>query len=258
MSKLAIFIHYKEEGDIPKNVQYYLDEIRKYFDNIIFITNKREISNISDFYNNDILEFDNEGYDFGSLYKALNTIDYSIYSHIGVFNDSNIILNPLNEIFNWGFNSGNNFWGITDCYLTNVMNDYKYHIQSHFMIFDKITVKYFYDYLNDTKIYNYFNVDIPIRDLRLKIIDLYEIGFTQYLLTKEVKIEAYYKSNIRNPLNMHIDEWDKLIEQGYPFIKKKIVYNTFDKIYEKPTYLMFKDINIIEFLKNKNIKYAIE
>jgi len=257
MSKLAIFIHYRSEGEIPINVKYYLNELKLYFDDTILVTNNREISNLNEFYNNNILVFNNEGYDFGSLYKALNAIDYSIYSHIGVFNDSNIILNPLNKILDWGFNSNNNFWGITDCYLTNIPNIYTYHIQSHFMVFDNIAIKHLYNYLNDNKIYNLFNTDISVRELRLKIIDTYEIGLTQYLLFNNIKIESYFKSDNKNPINMHIDEWDKLIEQEYPFIKKKIVNNSFDILTERQTYEKFKKLDIINYLNILHTKYRI-
>jgi len=244
MRTLAIFVHYSEKDYIPEYVLTYIKELKKYFNDIILATNNRNITNIFQINKLDSVKcflFKNEGYDFGLFYKSLHSTDLEIYDRISFINDSNILLKPLTEVFKWGNNQNIDVWGLTDSY-ENVPNSKhidSYHIQSHFLVFEKKSISSLLDFFDFIKFEEVFKLNLSKRELWLKIVEDCEIGISQYMLSKGLKIGAMYqcedfvKSGNYKSINIHMKMWRELLQENYPLIKKKIITKAFDPIYEK-------------------------
>lgn len=233
MNSICLFVHYSTKESLPYYVVIYVNELARFFDELRLITNKRKIDNLSCLNDNISIQFEkNEGYDFGKIYKGLKAIEPTNYKTIAFINDSNVIINKLDAVFEWGKNNQSDFWGIIDSnekpwFSTNKDN---YHIQSHFMVLNENAISLLTEYYNSIDVDAIFNIT-DLKELRREVIDKWEIGFTQFLINNGVKTSAYidsckfrkeHKSKKKNIAHEHYGE---LLEEGYPLIKKKILFN---------------------------------
>lgn len=229
---LCIFTHFSELPHIPYYVMVYVNELSKYFEEVIVAANQRNITNNPNSFsaNVTIQFFENEGYDLGMFYKVFQRINSADYHKIGCVNDSNILFNKLQPIFEWGKKSQSDFWGLIDSnekpwFSTHPEN---YHIQSHFIVFNESAIKYLPAFFEKVDIQHIIN-EKDIKKLRRLVIDQWEIGLSQFLLSKGLKSNSFinsvsflaeHKSKGNNITHSHYKE---LIKDGYPLIKKKIV-----------------------------------
>lgn len=217
-------------GRLPLYIKYYLSEISKYEDNIVFITNYKIIDkNDEDYinrYSSELVMFEDEGYDFGMYYKYIKDMDTSKYDRLTIANDSVILFNKLEDIYSIAANSAADFIGLTESYCI------KYHLQAYFVIFKKKSLK------NVKELFIQNGIKTSYYDVVLN----YEIGLTQYLMENGLKYEAIYKCTEQNrvdklnPIYYYLED---LIKRGFPFIKKKLVIQNFG----------IRDYHV--FLKNK-------
>jgi len=226
--KLCLFISYnKNQENFFKYDIPYLNCIRKYFDKVILVTNEKPKN-----YADECLIFENEGYDFGFFYKAINKIDISNYSSIAFINNSNILVKNknLDSIFSWSNKKSLDFWGITDSIECPPGIDPKksYHIQSHFLVFENKSIPFIKEFFKHINFESFFKIS-NVNKLRQSIINKCEIGITQYMISKGLNVGSYfqynvilnkYKKSLRS--NMHVWLWEELIHDGYPLMKKKI------------------------------------
>ena len=229
---LCIFTHFSVLPHIPYYVLVYVNELSNYFDEVIVAANQRDFTNDQNSFSNNVTIqfFENEGYDLGMFYKVFQTIQYEKYKQVACVNDSNILFNKLDSIFEWGKKSQSDFWGLIDSnekpwFSTHQKN---YHIQSHFIVFNESTVKYLSTFFENTDIQHILN-EKDIKKLRRLVIDQWEIGLSQFLLSKGLKSNSFinsvsflaeHKSKIKNITHSLYKE---LIKEGYPLIKKKII-----------------------------------
>lgn len=212
-------------------VQYYLNELFLYFDEVKMVTNKRKIIREPDILNREIsIQFvDNEGYDFGMFYKAFQKIKPSAYNQIACINDSNILFSELKPIFTWGLTQKVDFWGLVDSYESPWFSSHKnnYHIQSHFLVFNEQAINAlpaFFETLDMKKI---FSENDSVK-LRRFIVDEWEIGLSQFLLNKGFKSASFFDSKILSAKyknkgkNITFSLHKELIKEGYPLLKKKV------------------------------------
>ena len=137
---LCIFIHFSEQQDIPHYVTIFVNELSKYFDDVILSSNPKVLKQIPPFSKNVTLQFDeNYGYDFGRFYAVFKSIEQENYNRIACINDSNILINSLENILNFENIDQFDFWGVLDSnekpWFLEISNPY--HIQSHFLIFNQ-------------------------------------------------------------------------------------------------------------------------
>lgn len=242
MKSLGIFVHYSEDINIPEYVITYLNELSKHFTDIILATNVREITNIKKLNEMKcvkLLLFKNEGYDFGLFYKSMLSTDLNLYNRVAFINDSNILIKSLDEVFNWGENSKFDMWGLTDSYqnVPNSKHKNSYHIQSHFLVFEKAAIPQIIKFFNFIKFDDFFDLQLDKRELWIKIVEDCEIGLSQFMKNKHMKLGAKYAvknlagTNYKT-INSHMTLWKTLLDNNYPLIKKKIVLQSFDPIYE--------------------------
>lgn len=243
MKSLGIFVHYSEKNYIPGYVLTYLKELSNYFTDIILSTNLRDINNIDKI--NQIkcvklLLFKNEGYDFGLFYKSILSTNINLYDRVAFINDSNILLKPLKDVFEWKKGNDLEMWGLTDSYenVPNSKYQNSYHVQSHFLVFEKSAIFHIYKFFDFIKFNDIFEFEFEKRELWLKIVEDCEIGLSVYMRNNNVKIGSKYecKSFVKKEnykaINIHMRLWKELLDDNYPLIKKKIVNKLFDPVYE--------------------------
>jgi len=214
------------EMDLP-----YIEELQKYFDKVIVITNVKP--------KNDKFEYlilPNRGYDFGYFYRAINQTDMSKYNFLGLINNSNILLKnkSLNSFFSWCKLNDSNFCGITDSF------EKTYHIQSHFLIFKNNAINLLIEYFKDVEFEKFFLIKNK-KKLRHAIINEVEIGLSQFMIRKGLKVASWFKADKINSkynksmqTNIHVFLWEELIKEGYPLMKKKIVQGEWENIIPNP------------------------
>jgi len=232
---ICIFTHFSELPHIPQYVLVYVNELSKYFDEVIIAANQRNFKNSQHhgFNRNVTIQFfENEGYDLGMFYKVFQLINPAEYHKIACVNDSNILFNKLQPIFEWSQKSESDFWGLIDSNEKPWFSTYpeNYHIQSHFIVFNESAIKYLPAFFENIDIQHILN-EKDIKKLRRLVIDRWEIGLSQFLLNKGLKSNslvnsvsflAKHKSKGKNITHSHYKE---LIKEGYPLIKKKIILN---------------------------------
>lgn len=229
---LCIFTHFSDLPYIPKYVLVYVNELSNYFDEVIVASNQRNITNNPNSFSDNVTIqfFENEGYDLGLFYKVFQTIQHEKYKQIACVNDSNILFNKLESIFEWGKKSQSDFWGLIDSnekpwFSTHLKN---YHIQSHFIVFNESALKYLPAFLENIDIQHILN-EKDIKKLRRLVIDQWEIGLSQFLLSKGLKSNSFINSisflaeHKSKGKNITHSLYKELIKDGYPLIKKKII-----------------------------------
>lgn len=217
--KICLFSSYSKDNTIDNYVKFYLEMLKVHFDEVIFITNKREMNYTELSFLNEINVsikiVENEGYDFGMWYKALQEIDKDKYEQIAFVNDSCILFKDLDSVMRFVNNTDCDFCGITDS------NQISYHLQSYF------TVAKGKNCIN--AVYNYYNSNgLMVTDEVRDIINTYEIGMPDFLIKSGLKVGSMFKyTDYPKSPNICLMNAKEIIEKGCPMIKKKLIYKTF-------------------------------
>ena len=230
--RICLFVHYSTNNTIPYYVQIYLSELSRHFNRVLVLTNNSSL-NTNDKALPQNIEFNftkNKGYDFGMFYRYLTAQNLNEFSQIALVNDSNILLNRLDLVFDWANKNQADFWGIIDSHEKPWFSthDYNYHIQSHFIVFQEKAISLlprFFKQIDMNEILN----EKSIKKVRRLVIDKWEIGLTQFFLKHEISIESYLKNDqfrekyqTEKP-NITHSLFHELAAEGYPFLKKKII-----------------------------------
>src|SRR6056297_1911542 len=235
-NKICIFSHFFDEDYIPVYVLVYLRELKNYFDEILLITNSRKIENAKtvESLNMMLMRVENEGYDFGMFYKAFQKIDHNNYDQIACINDSNVVFGRLKFLFDWGENQQVDFWGLVDSYQKPTYSTHQnnYHLQSHFIVFNKKAIELLPEFFSHINIEELFTEKNTSR-LKKKIITNWEIGLTQFLIRKELTCKAYLNSKEYSlkykkgkPVNVPTKLYAETIARGIPILKKRVITST--------------------------------
>lgn len=214
---ICFFSSYSNKDHIDNYIKFYLEILKIHFNDVILVTNKREI-NSKDLQflkkvNITIKFVENEGLDFGMWYKCFmdENIDIFNYNKIGLVNDSCILFSHerFNKLMKWVENNNYSYSSITES------NEIDYHLQSYFLILKNQSIKLVYDYFKKYGILN----------KREDIIKTYEIGLTQYLKDNDIMLGSFIKNNTdTNPTILNFD-----INTEIPVIKKKLLTNKFSE-----------------------------
>jgi lipopolysaccharide biosynthesis protein len=216
MGSICFFSSYSESPFIAYYIKYYLEELSRHFETVVFITNTRQIIQDDVVYLKNkqipLMLVENEGYDFGMWYKGLMAYPSENYDRIGLVNDSAILFKPLDTTFEWIDQTNFDFCGLVDSV------DIQYHIQSYFLIINKKAITPVLDYFKKTGFVDGYN----------QVILAYEIGLSTYLSAMGLKIGAMYnRRHATAGANPSFFLLPQLIKDGMPLIKKKIIFNTY-------------------------------
>ena len=238
--RICFFLHYFPDAKIPLYVQYYLNELSQYFDEVRLITNKRKSFELMNVLPAEIkIQYvANEGYDFGMFYKGFVEINPDDYSMIACINDSNLLLNKLDFLFKNAQTTSADFWGLIDSHESPWFSNHKdsYHIQSHFLVFNKAAILRLSDYFNQVNPEKLI-IEKNKKQLRRQVIHESEIGISQYLIKNGMKSMSIFNS--QKLLNKYKADgqnathsiYEELLQEGYPLLKKKILYKKRLKIF---------------------------
>lgn len=180
----CVFAHYDMQDKVDEYVLYYLRELQKIAATIHFVTtsalNDAERGKVASLGVN-VLQRNNDGYDFCSYKLGIESIDRSQIDELIVCNDS--VYGPfaeLDELFATMRLRGANFWGLTDSY------DYQHHLQSYFLVFSG-------DALQSQAFKGFWNSVEALSDKR-DIIRRYEVGLSQSMAAAGFPPEALARS----------------------------------------------------------------
>jgi len=230
---VCIFSHYYDLNLIPYYVLIYIKELKRHFDELVLVTNDRNISNLAELPMDGIklIKVKNEGYDMGMFYKAYKTLDTSRYSTIACINDSNILFGKLDFLFEWAINLHVDFWGLIDAditpsYSTNKEN---YHIQSHFLVFNKKAIDLLPSFFDTVDLLYIFG-HADLKEVKRKVILEWEIGLSRFFISNGLSAKSYLDHKVMNAefkmpasTNISLKLYAQLIKKGMPLLKKKIV-----------------------------------
>ena len=184
MKRLAVLVHFDRDNCIDDYVYYYLAELKKIAEDIVFVTTSSiddtAVRHLQSLCSNVIVR-ENVGYDFMSYKVGLESCDMSGYDEVLICNDS--VYGPLfslENVFKSMASVDCDFWGITHCL------QFAYHIQSYFILFKKSALE-----SSEFKIFWQRVENLESKD---SIIFQYEIGLSQLLINSGLKAHTYVNS----------------------------------------------------------------
>lgn len=234
--RLAVFAHYDKDNYIEQYVIYYLKELKKVADKIVFVSDSNlknsELKKLDGVVDKTIAERHGE-YDFGSykrgyLYLKNNDLlrqcDELIFANDSCFGPLVSFQKIWTKMNSKAFDNGklcvknkiheNNttcdFWGITE---------YKdettpLHIQSYFLVFKRQVF--------NNAIFDNFMKSVKKELIKMDVVRKYEIGLSQVLLANKFKMHTLIKGSIESAWLVYL-----LHNPETPFIKTMIVKNNF-------------------------------
>lgn len=221
MKRLAIFAHYDKNNIIEDYVVYYVNQLKKYCEKVLFLTLSdlpQEEQNKID----DVILVNHNEYDFGSYKRGFNYAKENgmleNLDEILFVNDSVYCVNPLDKIFE--NEPKTDFWGIVEnkfgfkkcgklCFSKKSP-----HLQSWFLAFRKNVFESdcFQDFLNSVK----------EEECKNDVILNYEIRLTQTLKDNGFNYSAILK-DFKNSYNPSIYYWREILKENIPFIKRSVL-----------------------------------
>jgi len=223
--RLAVFASFFADGTIPSYVIYYLKELKKVCDGIVFVTDNpiftTEIDKIKDLVIYAQCERHKE-YDFGSYKRG-----YMWLSEHGILDKCDELLlcndscygplHPFKEVFNTMSKKDCDFWGLLSS------TEIQYHLQSYFLNFKR-------DVFNSNVFFRFMQ-SIQQQDGVAQVVKQYETkmtkilndaGFKSCAFIECLECENKYPYNIEKNLT-RFPMW--LYDHGFPLIKVKAIKN---------------------------------
>lgn len=211
-SKVCLFSSYFKSNQIPYYVKFYLKELRRFFDQVVMLTNNDRDIEAADVgwlaaEGIDLMLVPNEGFDFGMWQKAQPLLDLGRLERLALVNDSCVCLAPLDTLFQWMERQTALVLGVTKS------NERSEHIQSYFICLEGDAVKVAIDYLRgaDFGLLGYEDVVI-----------FGEIGLSRRLQGSGLELAAVVELKEGNPV-LH-QPW-LVLDSGVPIIKRKVLVN---------------------------------
>lgn len=224
--RLAIFASFNKNGLIPEYVIYYLKELKKCVDGIIFVTDnpimEEELDKIKDY----VIFAQcvrHEEYDFGSYKRGFNIAQkYNLLQYtqeLVICNDS--CYGPINgfeDTFKEMEEANTDFWGLSQNKIIQT------HIQSFFYTFRRnvFTSKYFSEWLNNIR----KQPDVSF------VIKKYECRFTNHLhkhgFTFSTLLPLEISKDIKASDNKTFYPVTLVKNYNFPLIKTKVFKGNFD------------------------------
>lgn len=247
----CVFVHFGNDSRLPLPDYCYVSKLAVCFDEVIVVTDTREFA-LFDLPEHVQLSFvQNIGYDFGKFYQIFNELKLERFDRIALANDSNVLLGDLNELMRRGADLDTVFWGAIDSYEKPWFSTQEdnFHIQSHFLIWEKDAFPILKAYLSQPHLKEIFEENDP-KLLRNKVIDQWEIGLSQFFLMNGIRPKSVFQAQViasklgkvKNQ-NFTMRAPGELLKLGYPFLKKRYIKKPFS----------WKNI----FIRKRDWKYLI-
>ena len=227
----CVFVHFGQQDRLSKPDLWYVQELSQHFSRIILVTNEREFQAVNLPSQVDLVQVKNEGYDFGMFYKVFQNLNWGDLDRLALVNDSNLLVGDLGEVFRKGKGLEADFWGLIDSsekpwFSTHASN---YHLQSHFLVWEKGGIPILADFFDQINVEEIFAENDP-KELRRKVINVWEIGLSQYFLSRNSSPKALFSSEEisrqlrkKSTINLTMKYPEVLLALGYPLLKKKYI-----------------------------------
>ena len=217
MKSLCLYASYVHGKGISYYSSVYLKELKNKFSDVIYLHSNELDSLANDFFKVQGIEtklVSNDGFDFGKWQKIMNDVDLTIYEQLVLVNDSCVLFAPLDNVIAWFNNSGLDFGGLTSSMVP------KNHIQSYFLLFNKISFN---------ELVYFFKKNSATNNIH-EVIEHFEIGLSQYLLSKNFKCGSFLSNDgYAGEFSPYYQCVNSHIIQGSPMIKKKILFSSYRK-----------------------------
>jgi lipopolysaccharide biosynthesis protein len=181
VKRLCVFAHFDKDNIVDEYVLFYLRDIRKVAERIVFVSTSSLTSETISRLNNicdSVIIRKNEGYDFASWQTALKSETLKDFDELILCNDS--VYGPLfslEQAFSEMKGKSCDFWGMTSSH------DIAYHVQSYFLVFRKNILA--------SSVFQKFWESTNIPQSKAQVIKLCEIGLSQTLLNAGFKASTY-------------------------------------------------------------------
>ena len=240
MKRAVVFAHYDKDAIIDNYVIYYVENLKKVADIIIFVSSnnlseeEKSKLNVSHIISEQHNEYDFGSYKRGFFYlkdnNLLNDIDELIFANDSCYAP----LFPFEEMFEKMENEQCDFWGVTknkygprrDETTGECVSVVRPHVQSYFLAFKPqvFNSECFIDFLNNVK----------HEDDKADIIMKYEIGLSELLAKNEFSHKTYVNTEYELG-DITLLGWRDLIKKyKSPFIKccllRGILYKFVDTV----------------------------
>jgi lipopolysaccharide biosynthesis protein len=179
--RLCIFAHFDQDNIVDEYVLFYLHELKKVADRVIFVSaaalSAEAISRLRQVCDSVILR-ENRGYDFAGWQAVIKSETFAHIDELILCNDSVYgPFFPLGKVFAEMRERKCDFWGITSSH------QIAFHLQSYFLVFRKPVLA--------SNVFQNFWQTMEIPQSKDQVIELCEIGLSQTLLTAGFKAFAY-------------------------------------------------------------------
>jgi lipopolysaccharide biosynthesis protein len=218
MNSICLFSSYLTEGEIPYYIRIYLLELVRHNRKVVFVTNLSFLPGDSEhFLKANQIEFfpvKNEGYDFGMWAKAMNMISTEGFDRLMLINDSCLLLGRLDSLLDKINSRKLDYAGLLSS------EEIQPHIQSYFLVLSPQAIPVLKEY------FALHGIQTGIKE----VIHTYEIGLTRYMEEKGLSSGTVFSGLPgKGRFNPVYSQIERLIEEGFPLIKKKLLFNTFSR-----------------------------
>lgn len=222
MKRIAIFAHYSKDNKIDDYVIFYLKELKKVAESIIFVSDsnieEKELDKIKEYTIKSIAKHHGE-YDFGSYKRgfiyALENNLLSDYDELIFANDSCYApLFPFNEMFNVMSYKKLDFWGVTKGG-PNRHCSVLPHIQGYFIVFKNTVFS--------SSFFKDFIYAIKKEENKHQIVLKYEIGLTTFLEEHNFSWDVYSEISKMIECAFLLKYKQLITQEHFPFLKRSLV-----------------------------------
>ena len=266
MNRIAIFAHYDKNNSIQDYVVYYLSELHKFAEKIIFVSDSdvlpEELKKIESIVYHSIVgrhgEYDFGSYKRGFLYAKDNGLLKDCEELIFANDSCYAPLYPFDNMFSEMSAKPLDFWGVTfsDSGIKDTNEDTECrrfnHLQSYFFVFKP-------QVFNSEIFYNFITT-VKKEETKQEIVIKYEMGMTHLLEERGFKYDFYCKLCKIVP-SAHAAAYIGLVKKDKsPFLKREItLYRDAENFYPIFIKHLIKkytkyDYNLIKKDINKNAR----
>lgn len=234
MQNICLFVHFSEGNEFPGYVRKYVLELSRHFQEVKLLSNPGKITSHSWSSNVELVFHTNVGYDFGRIYTYLHSIDLHAYDNLAIVNDSNWLIGDLQDVLDWDSICKYDLWGIIDSHEKPWYSNHtdSYHLQSHFLILGRKAINHLDTFFKQAGVHEIMT-EKDAKTLRRMVIDRWEIGLTQFMLSKGLITGSYINSfefnrRFGHKLSANATHllFEELIREGYPLLKRKAILNS--------------------------------
>lgn len=215
--RIAYFAHWSSSEKVSVSTNLLLKELIEHGYSVLFISacESPKVLEIDDDIRQKItvIRKPNIGYDFGSWSVAMQLLPSSRSArNVIVVNDS--LVGPfmgLSHLFTRLETSPFDVTGITDSI------QMRHHVQSYFLHFKNGSFQH-------PGIVDFWN-NIFVQEDKMEVIKSYELGLTAKAQASQLYVGALYPWNLVGQYwqNPSVDGWSRLIDLGFPFVKREVV-----------------------------------